>query len=98
MVIAHICRERIVELGLDFWISDPLHQAIHHQIVRLDNRGVYDGSELLLGVWVHLQLARGESSARVPLMLRAAGLCSTWALFLRSTAHVVCPPRILIGA
>lgn len=78
---------------------NSLHEAVHHQIVRLDDRRVNDGSKLLLGVWVHLHLARGETIACVPLMLLAAGLRACRALFLGSRCiHFVRPPRILIAA
>lgn len=76
-----------------------MHEAIHHQIVRLYYRWVNDGSKLLLRVWVHLHLTRGKPSAGVPLMLLAAGLGAGGALFLGCCRiHVVRPPRILIVA
>lgn len=99
VVVAHVARESIVQLRLHLLSSHSLHEAVHHQIVRLYDRGVDDGAELLLGVRVHLHLARGETIADVPLVLLAAWLRAVCALLLGSRCvHVVRPPGILIAA
>lgn len=74
-----------------------MHEAVHHQIVRLDDRRVHDGSELLLGVRVHLHLTRGKPIAGMPLVLLTAWLRAGGGLLLRGcSVHIVRSPRVLV--
>jgi hypothetical protein len=99
VVVGHVTGDGVVELGLHLLASYSLHEAVHHQIVGLDDRRVDDGSKLLLGVWVHLHLARGKAITRMPLMLLTARLGAGGRLLLRGCCiHFVRPPRVLIAA
>lgn len=102
VVGSHVARDGVVKsimLTLHLLLPNALHQAVHHEVVRLDERGMDNCAELLLlAVWHHLHVARGEAAARVPLVLLAVGLgAGSGSLLLAGDCrvHLVGTPRVL---